>query len=201
MSVLTATLLLVALGVAVVAALRGTTTVEADPPEASVPLAPYVEVGAWGGGTYPANAVVVGYDKKKHSRAALEFAVQEASRRDRPLVVLHAVDYPGMSGEPGPGLLHRDPVALEAAQEVTARGVAEAHALHPELEVLGATEITGPATALREALPHADLVVVGTRGRGALASKILGARRDLPWRRRQMNRDKGETNERAIDRY
>ena len=98
-------------------------------------------------------------------------------------MVLHAVDYPGMVGEPGRGLLHRDPDALEAAEEVTARGVAEARALRPDLEVVGATEITGPVRALREALPHAEVVVVGTRGRGALASKIIDPRRDRPWRR------------------
>jgi nucleotide-binding universal stress UspA family protein len=170
-------------------------------PEWAAPTEPYEEVGAWSGRTYPDDAVVVGYDGKQHTRAAVAFAVQEALRRDRPLVVLHAVDYPGMVGEPGPGLLHRDPGALEAAEEVTARGVAEARALHPEVEVAGATEITGPVRALREALPRADLVVVGTRGRGALASKVLG-RRKRRHRRGPMVKRKQERGTRgyALDR-
>ncbi len=169
----TTVLLLLALGAVMVIAMRGTAT----PPELSEsesPNRPYVEVGAWSGSTYPADAVVVGYDGKEHSRATMVLAVEEASRRERPLVVLHAVHYPGMVGEPGPGLWHREPGALEAAEEVTARGVAEARALRPDLDVVGATEITGPVRALREALPHANLVVVGTRtGSRALASKIL----------------------------
>ncbi len=185
------TFLLLAVVAGVVLATRGTATPQSEVPESTAQNRPYVEVGAWSGRTYPADAVVVGYDAREHTRAAVAFAVEEASRRDRPLVVLHAVHYPGMIGEPGPGLMHRDPGALEAAEDVTARGVAEARALRPELEVVGATEITGPARALREALPHADLVVVGTRGRGALASKILGARRGHLWRPHLMNRKQG----------
>ena len=66
--------------------------------------------------------------------AALAWAAAEAARREAPLVVLYAANYPGMTVEPGPGLLHRDPGALEAAEEVTARGVAEALEAHPRSE-------------------------------------------------------------------
>ena len=155
--------LLLAMVAGVVLATRRSTAPHSGLPESTAQARPYIEVGAWSGRTYPADAVVVGYDAREHTRAAVAFAVEEASRRDRPLVVLHAVHYPGMVGEPGPGLMHRDPGALEAAEEATARGVSEARALRPELEVVGATEITGPVRALREALPHADLVVVGTQ--------------------------------------
>ena len=75
---------------------------------------------------HPRGAVVVGYNGKDHSRAALAWGAQEAARRDAPLLVLFAANYPGMTVEPGPGLFHREPGALEAAEEVTARGVAEA---------------------------------------------------------------------------
>jgi hypothetical protein len=92
--------------------------------------------------------VVVGYNGKDHGRAALAWAAAEAGRRDAPLVVLYAANYPGMTGEPGPGLHHRDPAALQAAEAVTARGVAEAVAVDPTLTVLGATEVTSPARAL-----------------------------------------------------
>nr|WP_227467022.1 universal stress protein [Nocardioides lijunqiniae] len=124
----------------------------------------YLDVGAWSGRTYPLGAVVAGYDGKEHGRAALVWAAQEAARRDAPLVVLHAANYPGMTGPPGTGLHHRDPGALEAADELTARGVAEAVAAVPGLDVLGATEVASAGRALVEASRKASLVVLGSRG-------------------------------------
>ena len=84
-----------------------------------------VEVGEWSERSYPPGAVVVGYNGKTHSRAALRWAAEEAVVRDAPLLVLYAANYLGMTVEPGPGLHHREPGALEAAYEVTARGSAK----------------------------------------------------------------------------
>jgi len=136
--------------------------------------ATYLEVGAWSGRTFPVGAVVVGYNGKEHSVAALEWAAQEAARRDAPLVVLYAAHYPGMTGPPGTGLYHRDPGALEAAEEVTASGVAvaEAAAAVPGLDVLGATEVTSPGQALVEASRDALLVVLGRRGQRRLVGTL-----------------------------
>jgi len=134
--------------------------------------ATYHEVGAWSGRTHPPGAVVVGYDGKAHGRAALAWAAHEAARRDVPLVVVYAANYPGMTGPPGPGLWHRDPGALEAAEEVTASGVAEARAAVPGLDVVGATEVTSPVQALVEASRDAALVVVGSRGSRRLVGTL-----------------------------
>src|SRR3954449_5980129 len=120
----------------------------------------YHEVGAWLGRSHPRGAVVVGYNGKKHSRAALALGAEEAVRRDAPLLVLFAANYPGMTVEPGPGLLQRDPRALEAAEEVTARGVFEALEAHPGLRIAGATEVTSPSQALIDASTHATSVVL-----------------------------------------
>jgi len=76
----------------------------------------YDEVGAWSGWAHPRRAVVVGYNGKRHSRAAVAWGAEEAARRDAPLLVLFAANYPGMTVEPGPGLLERNPGALEAAR-------------------------------------------------------------------------------------
>jgi nucleotide-binding universal stress UspA family protein len=135
----------------------------------------YDEVGAWSGGSYPPGAIVVGFNGKDHSRTALAWGVEEAARRDAPLLVLFAANYPGMTAEPGPGLLHREPGALEAAEEVTRRGVSEALAAYPELRVAGATEVTSPAQALTEASKHATLVVLGSRGYARLIGALLGS--------------------------
>ena len=135
----------------------------------------YDEVGAWSGQSHPPDAVVVGFNGKDHSRAALAWGTQEAARRDAPLLVLFAANYPGMTAEPGPGLLHRDPGALEAAEEVTQRGVSEALEADPGLRVAGATEVTSPARALIEASDGAALLVLGSRGYGRVIGTLLGS--------------------------
>src|SRR5690349_7037737 len=135
----------------------------------------YDEVGAWSERAYPRGAVVVGYNGRKHSRAALAWGSEEAAQWNAPLLVLFAANYSGMTVEPGPGLLHRDPGALEAAEEVTARGVAEALDAFPGLWVAGATEVTSPARALAEAGDDAALLVLGSRGYGRVAGALLGS--------------------------
>lgn len=135
----------------------------------------YLEVGEWSGRSYPPGSVVVGYNGRKHSRAALAWAAEQAVERRAPLLVLFAANYSGMTVEPGTGLFHRDPGALDAAEEVTARGVSEALAAHPELDVVGATEVTSPSQALTEASEDAALVVLGSRGYGRLAGGLLGS--------------------------
>ena len=119
--------------------------------------------------------VVVGYNGRQHSREALLWAAAEAVRRDAPLLVLYAANYPGMTLEPGPGLLHPEPGALDAAHEVTTRGVAEAIQAQPDVRVAGATEVTSPAEALTEASAQAALVVIGTRGFGRIMGALLGS--------------------------
>jgi nucleotide-binding universal stress UspA family protein len=135
----------------------------------------YDEVGAWSERAHPRGAVVVGYNGRKHSRAALAWASREAAQRDAPLLVLFAANYSGMTVEPGLGLLHRDPGALEAAEEVTARGVSQALEAHPGLRIAGATEVTSPSRALVEASNDAALVVLGSRGYGRVVGALLGS--------------------------
>jgi nucleotide-binding universal stress UspA family protein len=135
----------------------------------------YVDVGAWSDLSYPSGAVVVGWNGKDHSRPALSWGVREAARREAPLLVLYAAHYPGMDVEPGPGLLRREPGALDAAQEVTARGVGDALRSGPGLWVSGATEVTSPAQALVGASTDAALLVLGSRGRGRVTGALLGS--------------------------
>ena len=119
--------------------------------------------------------VVAGYNGREHSREALLWAAAEAVRRDAPLRVVYAANYPGMTLGPGPGLLEPEPGALDAAQEVTLRGVSEALVAQPDLRVSGATEVTSPAEALVEASADAALVVIGTREYGRVTSALLGS--------------------------
>ncbi len=135
----------------------------------------YDEVGGWSGRGRPPGAVVVGYNGKEHSRAALAWGVDEAAKRDAPLLVLFAANYPGMTVEPSSGLHRRDPAALEAAEEVTADGVSLAVTAHPGLLIAGATEVTSPSRALTEASNDAAILVVGSRGYGRVLGALLGS--------------------------
>jgi nucleotide-binding universal stress UspA family protein len=123
----------------------------------------------------PERPIVVGYDGKDHSRDALLWAAAEAARRDAPLLVVHAANYPGMKPHPGPGALEPEPGALAADQEVTVRGVSEALHAYPDLRIAGATEVTSPSEALIEASRAAELVVIGTRGHGRVVGALLGS--------------------------
>lgn len=118
--------------------------------------------------------VVVAYNDRPDSGAALAWAAREAHRRNVPLLVVNAADYPGMTLGPGPGLLDPSPRGLEADEELTARGVAEARSVRPGLEVAGMTVATAPAATLVELSGAAALLVLGGRGYG----RVLA-----PWRR------------------
>lgn len=119
--------------------------------------------------------VVAGYNGTSHARAALVWAAGEARRRDVPLLVVYAANYPGMTLEPGPGLLDLSPGALVAAEEVTADGVTEALAAEPGLHVIGGTEVTSPTKTLILAAEEAGLLVIGTRGYGRVLGPLLGS--------------------------
>ena len=127
------------------------------------------------GDSRPERPIVVGYNGKNHSRQALLWAAAEAARRDAPLLVVYAANYPGMTLGPGPGLLEPDPGALDAAQEVTVRGDSEALAAFPDLHVAGATEVTSPSEALVEESASAGLLVIGSRGYGRVVGALLGS--------------------------
>ena len=119
--------------------------------------------------------VVVGYNGKQHSREALMWAAAEAVRRDAPLLILYAVNYPGMALGPGPGLLEPEPGALADDQKVTNRGVLEAVRAHPGMRVAGVIDVSSPSKALIDVSSHAVLLVIGTRGHGRVVGALLGS--------------------------
>ena len=123
----------------------------------------------------PVGRVVVGVDDSPGGRAALAFAGAEAARRGAELHVICAWSMPG--GHTGhakvPGPL-RD-ACLEEAQAVLDRLQAEVLGASAEVPVMLAVAEPPPARALVEASEHADLVVVGSRGRGGFTGLLLGS--------------------------
>jgi nucleotide-binding universal stress UspA family protein len=142
-------------------------------------------IGAFG--AVPASApVVVGIDGVPDSDAAIEFAADEASARDAPLVVLYAwwmmpVSRLGSGRQPGQPLPQAD---LGAAEEEVRRMLAEATAgvrnRYPDLAMeLRPTHALNPAAALLDASANAGLLVVSRHGGTTLTRRLFSSIGDV----------------------
>jgi nucleotide-binding universal stress UspA family protein len=120
-----------------------------------------------------AKTVVVGVDGSTNGEGALRWAFAEAERRGARVVALHAWSLP-----------HSHELAFAAASALS--GSLESHArtvLHdavasaklPGVECTEIVEEGPPASLLVEAAKGAQLLVVGTRGRGGFAGLLLGS--------------------------
>jgi nucleotide-binding universal stress UspA family protein len=125
-------------------------------------------------------SIVVGVDGSDRSRAALGWAVEEAKlRRDRVLAVhaweppvVPAIDIPPV---PDPPVYLPELIAhvQEGAEALVERVVAGFTNDDVEIEPLA---IEGPAAqVLVDVAEDADLLVVGSRGKGGLAGLLLGS--------------------------
>jgi nucleotide-binding universal stress UspA family protein len=128
-----------------------------------------------------AGAVVVGLDGSGHSERALEWAADEARRQHRPLVLLHsaavlptrqAVGLSPMGGGIDPHLVIQ--AVHDAAEAFLTDRVVYARDRWPDLDVHGTLTQQDPRESLVSASHEAQLVVVGSRGRGPLRS-LLGS--------------------------
>lgn len=120
--------------------------------------------------------VVVGLDGSPVSRQALVFAADEARRRDAELVVLTSFEVPevwwlGPYAVEAPTVAERQEAARRAAAKVVDEVLPDRSGLRTE--VIATT--TAPAAALIEAAAGADLLVVGSRGRGGFRGLVLGS--------------------------
>lgn len=108
--------------------------------------------------------VVTGVDGSAASRAALEFAAEEAALRHAPLVAVCALaDAPGALG--GARQMEDEFAGLMTGWEKE----------HPEVTVLRQVTDCSPRTALLEAAAGAQMLVVGCRGRGGFRGMTLGS--------------------------
>ena len=115
--------------------------------------------------------VVVGVDGSEHAATALGWAVEEARLRGASLEVVHAWEVPYAAEFTFVG------DAYDAAQRSAAAVVEEmldAAGLVPD-DVVCTVVHGSPVITLTEAAAGADLVVVGSRGRGGFAGLLLGS--------------------------
>lgn len=120
---------------------------------------------------------VTGLDDSSHAARALRWALEEAGRHGARLVVLHAWDWP-YGGELGAlaAELLRTKEFRDAAPRVLAAMVQAARGPEwPDVEVEERVVEGSPAGALLDAAEGADLLVVGSRGRGGFAGLLLGS--------------------------
>ncbi len=115
--------------------------------------------------------VLVGIDGSRASELATEIAFDEASWRGVDLVALHAWSDADMSTVFG-----MEVSAVQAAADKTlAEALAGWQERYPEVTVHGLVEFERPAVHLLEHSQRAQLVVVGSHGRGGFAGMLLGS--------------------------
>jgi nucleotide-binding universal stress UspA family protein len=120
----------------------------------------------------PAHApVVVGIDGSPASSTATEIAFDEASRRGVELVAVHAWQDGGAIELPG---LDRSTLEVQA-QEALAERLAGWQERYPDVAVRRVVVCDQPAKQLVEQAKTAQLVVVGSHGRGGFAGMLLGS--------------------------
>ncbi|QLY28604.1 universal stress protein [Nocardia huaxiensis] len=116
--------------------------------------------------------VLVGVDGTANSVPAIELAFQEASLRKVDLIALHAwSDMTGPYGGVLPGWdAVRDQEELQFAESMAGYGER-----YPDVQVQRILVMDRPVRALLEQSENAQLVVVGSHGRGGFTGMLLGS--------------------------
>lgn len=120
--------------------------------------------------------IVVGIDGSPQGEAALRFAFEEARLRGLPLQIVCAWEpsdsaYIGEAFVPTPDVF----LAAENRADDVLRTALEQLAPDPAIDVEALSVEGHAATVLVEQARDAKLLVVGSRGRGAAASLLLGS--------------------------
>ena len=122
-----------------------------------------------------AKRIVVGVDGSEESKRALRWAARQAQLVGAELELITAWDIPVTFGVP----VYADDVDLaDAARQVLQETVAEVLGERPAVPVRPTGVQGQPARALVEASKDAELLVVGSRGRGGIVGALLGSTSD-----------------------
>jgi nucleotide-binding universal stress UspA family protein len=125
--------------------------------------------------------IVVGLDGSAASHAALAWALAEARLRASSLRAVHAWMLPAVGTGEAPWALIPPGSYMDVSADEIEKAAGEA--LEREIETASGSDVTierfireGPAgDVIVDASRDAELVVVGTRGRGAVAALVLGS--------------------------
>jgi nucleotide-binding universal stress UspA family protein len=127
--------------------------------------------------------IVVGVDGSAASRDALRWAVDEARLRETPVLAVHVWHAPAIPADIAPVPMHvsafedegLQPLLREAARKTVEQVVHELADDASGVDVRSAVVQGAPATALIDAARDAELLVIGSRGRGGFAGLLLGS--------------------------
>lgn len=121
----------------------------------------------------PDGPVAVGVDGSPASETALGFAFETAARRRAPLLAVHA--WQEEIYDPAVVVLIDQEAEERREQDALEQALAGWRGTFPDVEVVTRV-VHGPASgALVEASSGAQLLVVGSRGRGGMAGLVLGS--------------------------
>jgi nucleotide-binding universal stress UspA family protein len=118
--------------------------------------------------------IVVGVDGSRQSRRALRWAADEATLRGAHLRLIYAFTLPRVAPEQA---LSTDVInrIQREAKDLVENEVDELGELAAGLEVSCTAAEGAPAQILLDAARDADLLVVGSRGRGGFKALLLGS--------------------------
>jgi nucleotide-binding universal stress UspA family protein len=116
--------------------------------------------------------IVVGVDGTANSLPALEIAFEEASRRKVGLTAVHA--WSDMSAGLDVSITGWDAIR-DSEDAVFAESMAGWNERYPDVAVRRILARSHPTRALLEAAEHAQLVVVGSHGRGGFTGMLIGS--------------------------
>ncbi len=120
----------------------------------------------------PAQApVLVGIDGSSASESATAIAFDEAARRNVGLIAMHAWSDDDMSESPDADW----PATQSMAEQVLAERLAGWQEQYPDVDVRRVVARDRPARQLVEHSEDAQLLVVGSRGRGGFAEMLVGS--------------------------
>jgi nucleotide-binding universal stress UspA family protein len=122
--------------------------------------------------------IIVGVDGSDSSRAALQWAYDEAAHHGANLNVVAVWAPPTMPMSPPYGALPAEGYADQPRKEALAlleRFTADLEKRDPAVGISSSIEEGTPAKVLIERSKEADLLVVGSRGHGGFAGMLLGS--------------------------
>lgn len=119
--------------------------------------------------------VVAGWSDDPTAEAALDFAAAEAERTKKDLAIVHTWSTPPSTPMDGAGSAVLVQELVAANRQLLADAAHRIEVAHPGLSVTKLLHAGSAATAIVRAASNASLVVVGSRGRGAIAGFFLGS--------------------------
>jgi nucleotide-binding universal stress UspA family protein len=118
--------------------------------------------------------ILVGTDGTDYGMAAVEWAAIEAQRRRAPLRIVHAFDWDWHESRFDIGNEYID-VGRHLAEAVVAEATGRARECAPDIDIETDTLIGHATPSLLAAARGAELLVVGSRGRGGFGGLLLGS--------------------------